>query len=376
MAEATFGALIPAAGLSSRMEGFKPLLKIGGQTLIQRVVDLFETAGVREVVVVAGHRGDEIIPVLEGTSCRAVINPDYRGEMLTSVQAGARELQGRCHAFFVLPMDIPLVRTMTILRLTERFVDRSALVCHPAGIEGRGHPPLIDSSLIEELLAFTGTGGLKGFLQRYKARSVEVPVADAWIRRDVDTDEDLTALRRDFERYTIPAPEECGVILEHYLAVPEAVQDHSRAVAGVALRLAGALNAAGEHLDLGLLNASALLHDILKGKKKHSERGAAWLKENGFPEVAAIVAEHTDILLKERNGVDEKALVYLADKILGGERVLTLAHRREAALKKYGHEEAARLAIEARFDAAAKIQSMVEKITGLSLDSILKGNRS
>ena len=212
---------------------------------------------------------------------------------------------------------------------------------------------------------------MKGFLQRYKARSVEVPVADAWIRRDVDTDEDLTALRRDFERYTIPAQEECGVMLEHYLAVPEAVQDHSRAVARVAARLGEALNSAGANLDLDLIEAAGLLHDVFKGHKDHAGRGAAWLEGNGFPEVAAIVAEHTDILWEEGDQVDERALVYLTDKILGGERVLTLAHRREAALKKYGQIKAARRNIEARFDKAEKIKAAVERITGLSLTKIL-----
>jgi hypothetical protein len=72
--------------------------------------------------------------------------------------------------------------------------------------------------------------------------------------------------------------------------------------------------------------------------------------------------------------VDERALVYLADKMLAGERILTLADRREAALKKYGQEEAARRNIAARFDTAAKIQTTVEKITGLSLNRILESS--
>ena len=373
MAEPVFAALIPAAGLSSRMGAPKPLLDIGGQTLVERVVNLFRAAGVTEVVTVAGHRGDELVSILERTSCRVASNPDYQEGMFSSIQVGARELQGRCDAFFVLPVDIPLVRPMTIRHLMERFGNRSALAYHPAAGSGRGHPPLIDSSLIEELLAFTGTGGLKVFLEGYADRSVEVPVADAWIRRDVDTDEELTLLRRDFERYTIPTRYECDVMLDHYLEVPEAVKAHSLAVNDVTARLGGALNAAGEHLDLDLLNASALLHDAFKGVKDHAGRGAAWLKENGFPEVAAIVAEHMDTMWKEGDGVDERALVYLTDKIVEGERVVTLSERREAMLDRYAHDEEARRAIRTRLDTAAKIQSAVEKITGRTIDSLLKG---
>ena len=373
MADLTYAALVPAAGLSSRIEDFKPLLEIGGQTLIERVVNLFKTARVHEVVVVVGHRGDEIIPVLEGTPCRVVINPDYRGEMFTSVQVGARELRGRCDAFFVLPVDIPLVRPLTVRRLMERFRDRSALVCHPLSGSRRGHPPLMDSRLIDDLLTWQGTGGLKTFLDSYADHSVDVPVADAWFRRDVDTDEDLATLRREFERYTIPTPEECEVLLNHYLEVPEAVQAHSRAVAGVATRLGVALNAAGEDLDLDLLTAAGLLHDSFKGEKDHAGKAAAWLEGNGFPEIATIVADHMDLPWMEGDLVDEKALLYLADRIVEEERIVTLAERKAGALRKYGADETVRQNIEARFEAAAKIQSAVEKITGRSLDNILSG---
>jgi len=353
------------------MEALKPLVDIGGQTLVERAVNLFHAAGVAEVVIVVGHRADELVPVLERISCRVATNPDYQEGMFTSIQVGVQELRGRCDAFFVLPMDIPLVRPMTIRHLMHRFGDRAALVYHPVAGSGRGHPPLIDSSLTEELLAWQGTGGLKVFLERYADRSVDVPVADAWIRRDVDTDKELTLLRQDFERYTIPTPEECGVMLDHYLEVPEEIRGHSLAGAGGATRLGGALNAAGGHLDLDLLHASALLHDAFKSVKNHAGRGAAWLKGNGFLEVAAVVAEHMDTVWKEGDGVDERALVYLTDRIVEGERVVTLAERRETALLKYGQDETVRKNITARFDTAERIQSAVEKKAGMSLMQIL-----
>jgi len=374
MADLTFAALVPAAGESSRMEAFKPLMELGGQTLAERAVRLFQAAGVDEVVVVVGHRADELIPVLEGISCRTVANPDYREGMFSSIQVGARELQGRCDAFFVLPVDIPLVRPMTIRRLMEQFGDRPALVTHPVSASGRGHPPLIDSRLIKDLLAFAGTGGLRAFLDGHADRSVEVPVADAWIRRDVDTEDELDRLRRDFERYTIPTPEECLAMLDHYLEIPEAVKTHSRSVARVAARLGSALNAAGGHLDLDLLIASGLLHDAFKGQRDHAPRGADWLRENGFREVASVVAGHMDIRWEEKDGMDERALVYLADRVVEGESVVPLAQRQAAALSKYGHEADVRRSVEARFDTAMKIQSMVEKITGLSLIGILESS--
>ena len=54
-------AIVLAAGLSSRMGLFKPLLTLGGEPLIQRVIDaLVESGGISDVIVVTGYRGEEL----------------------------------------------------------------------------------------------------------------------------------------------------------------------------------------------------------------------------------------------------------------------------------------------------------------------------
>ena len=371
MTDLNVAALIPAAGKSSRMKAFKPLLEIGGQTLAERVVNLFENAGISNILTVVGHGCDELSPVLDRTGSDWVFNPDYRDGMFTSIQRGLRELRGSCDAFFVLPADIPLVRSLTVRQMMKAFKDRSSLICHPQFGSGRGHPPIIDSSLINEILAYDGQGGMRAFLQKYSNRADDIPVADAFIRMDVDTEEDLALLRKAFERYTIPSPDECHVMLEHYFDVSPAVQKHSRTVAGVARRLGAALSASGSSLDLDLLTAAGLLHDVCKGQEDHARQAAAWLQGNGFPEVAAVVAVHTDILWKEGDRVDESALMHLADKIVQGDRIVTLAERKAGALRKYGADETVRQRITARFEAAEKIQAAVEETAGLSFIRIL-----
>ena len=52
--------VILAAGFSSRMEGeFKPLLPLGTETIIERVVRLFQGNGIDDIRVVIGHRRAE-----------------------------------------------------------------------------------------------------------------------------------------------------------------------------------------------------------------------------------------------------------------------------------------------------------------------------
>ena len=49
------GGVILAAGLSSRMKDFKPLLPIGNTTFIKRLILQMRTVGVEKIVVVTGH---------------------------------------------------------------------------------------------------------------------------------------------------------------------------------------------------------------------------------------------------------------------------------------------------------------------------------
>jgi len=49
-------AVIPAAGSSSRMGHFKPLLRVNGQTLIQRAMSVFRQNRIDDFIVVTEHR--------------------------------------------------------------------------------------------------------------------------------------------------------------------------------------------------------------------------------------------------------------------------------------------------------------------------------
>ncbi len=115
---APFAAIVLAGGFSTRMNSFKPLLPLGESTVTGHVIDTFLSAGV-EVFLVVGHRRDEIKASIKGRDITIVDNPAYRQGMFSSIRAGIRRLRPAHQAFFVLPVDIPLVRPATIRRLME-----------------------------------------------------------------------------------------------------------------------------------------------------------------------------------------------------------------------------------------------------------------
>lgn len=53
-------ALLLAAGRSRRMGAFKPFLPFGERTVIEACLENLRAAGLREIIVVVGHRADEV----------------------------------------------------------------------------------------------------------------------------------------------------------------------------------------------------------------------------------------------------------------------------------------------------------------------------
>lgn len=115
-------------------------------------------------------------------------------------------------------------------------------------------------------------------------------------------------------------PELAGSLLR--AAAPgERVEAHDRAVAAEALRIAQALP---QRLDEELLVSAALLHDVARAEKDHAGLGAAWLRELGFHEAAALVERHHDW---QGGAIDEAAVLYLADKCVQEDRPVTVEER-------------------------------------------------
>lgn len=54
------GAVIAAAGLSSRMGDFKPLLPFGKECVARHLTQMLARTGVSPVVMVTGYRGEEL----------------------------------------------------------------------------------------------------------------------------------------------------------------------------------------------------------------------------------------------------------------------------------------------------------------------------
>lgn|GEM_PF-236356 len=187
-------ALVLAAGYSSRMGDFKPLLSVGCAPALERAIDGLRAAGIADVTVVTGHRAEDLRPLLLRKAVREVFNPDFARGMFSSVTAGIRSLAPDVEACFVLPADVPLVREQTIRALAAAYHAEPAPVLYPVFQKRRGHPTLIRRDVLDAALGREPAGGLRGLL-KLQAGVRDIPVDDEAILLDMDTPEDLARLR-------------------------------------------------------------------------------------------------------------------------------------------------------------------------------------
>ena len=363
--------VVLAAGLSSRMGQFKPLLPLGGQSVLARVVGLLQGVGADPVLVVVGHRAAELEPLVRGLGAMPVRNPAYEQGMYSSLRAGLAALPATCQAFFLLPVDIPLVRPATLARLRAAWEQGQGPVLHPTFQGEWGHPPLVAAELAPAIMAYPGEGGLRGFWEQNPALAREVPVADRFILRDQDHPEDYAALTAELADYAVPNQAECLALLTEVLGHAPDLVAHCRLVGRVAQALAQAAQARGTALNSALALAGGLLHDAAKGQPNHPAAGAALLREMGFAAVAPLAAQHVDLAIEPGVPLGEAELVHLADKLVEADRRVALDQRFQGKLERRGGSPEARAAIARRWALARAIAARVEAAIGTTVEDCL-----
>jgi|LSQX01.3.fsa_nt_gb putative nucleotidyltransferase with HDIG domain len=362
-------AVVLAGGYSSRMGAFKPLLKLGKSTAVELAVNCFLNAGVSDVRVVAGFRAPELLAVLKPLQARVITNPHFERGMYTSVQVAVDTFEPEVDAFFILPVDSPLVSSVTIKKMLSAYGKGRQKIIYPAFAGRRGHPPLIWAGYKKEILGEMHPEGLRGVLSRHEAEARELEVFDEAVLLEMDTFDEYQGLLRYLGYFPLPSTEESLSLLRE-LQPRDEVREHCHTVAALASLLAVRLNLAGAGLDEPLITAGALLHDLARQEKDHARVGAQILRMRGYPQVAKIVASHMDIDVNETGAISEAELVYLTDKMVKGKEIVSLNDRTACKLTKFAGNWAAQDAVRRRMKHALQIKKKAEELLGWPLEEI------
>jgi len=186
------GALVLAAGGSTRLGQAKQLLPYQGQSLVRRTALAAIEAGCAPVVVVVGARRAEVEVALAGLDLLLLPNDSWENGIGTSIRTGVAALEGNCEALIILACDQPHVDAAVIDQLITRQKEtrRPMAACVYAGT--CGIPALFAQSLFPDLLALRDTeGGRKILATRpNEVATVDFPPGNI----DIDTMDDYRAL--------------------------------------------------------------------------------------------------------------------------------------------------------------------------------------
>lgn len=163
----------------------------------------------------------------------------------------------------------------------------------------------------------------------------------------------------------IPSKPECQAIFRKF-STNEKIMNNCQAAADFAVKIAICLNRAGGNLDIDLVRAGAMLHDIAKGTSNHAQAGGMIIRELGFPKVAEIVEAHMD--LNWNDGViGEKEVVFLADKLVKEKRFVTLETIFLEAFIQFEQQPQVLSEVRKKLRTARKLHETIESLLGFSL---------
>ena len=198
-ANSRIGAVILAAGYSSRMGSFKPALQIGDKTVIARLITSFQDAGITDIVVVSGHNREILHSLIAGFDVTESYNENFPQGMFTSIQAGVKKTDKALRGFFLIPVDCPLLERETIDALVRETKDDSSFAV-PCFRGKKGHPLYIPMKYRDEILNHDGTGGLKGITDKYDHLITRVETGRESTVLDMDTPAAYEELKAFYER--------------------------------------------------------------------------------------------------------------------------------------------------------------------------------
>lgn len=194
-------ALITAAGLSSRAGEFKPMLRLGSISIVQRIILTLKRAGCSPIVLITGDQAKALENHVKKLDVVCLRNEAFAtSRMFDSVKIGLRFLQGKCDRLLLTPVDIPLFTASTVRALMCSSAD-FAVPVYGGKI---GHPLLISAGRIEDILTYEGPGGLDSCIN-VCGGCVEIEVKDSGTLWDVDVPMDYEViLKRHSEQMLRP----------------------------------------------------------------------------------------------------------------------------------------------------------------------------
>ncbi len=183
--------VILAAGEGKRLQTLGPkafLTLNNGKTFIENVYrNIFEVQ-LNPLIIVANHQNYSKIQGYNFES-QVIINQNPAEGMLSSIILAIQQLENQCHGFLLHPVDFPLVKSATILKLKSHFFMRTDRIIQPVYHGKKGHPVIFPASMFESLKKASLTEGAQSVIHANPDKRLLISVDDPAILLNINTPE-------------------------------------------------------------------------------------------------------------------------------------------------------------------------------------------
>jgi CTP:molybdopterin cytidylyltransferase MocA len=192
-------ALILAGGKSQRFGSPKVLAHFNGIPFLRLMRQNLQQAGMENIVLVLGHRAEQIMPILpDREAFKVVVNADYEQGQFSSLRRGIQALGKTNEAVLMCLIDQPHITSATYRTLLEAHRKNPQAIIIPTFRERGGHPVVLPAALFPSILAAPQTATLRDILREHSEMVLRLRVDEAGILDDIDTPEDLKRLEEQY----------------------------------------------------------------------------------------------------------------------------------------------------------------------------------
>lgn len=178
----------------------KLLLPLGGQTILERVINTTRLAGIDNILVVATARVPSLEKVAANAGAAVAVLDDETPDMRATVEAGLQWLEHHCSpapsdGWLLIPADHPVLEVQVIRNLltAERNSPQHSIFV-PTSDGKRGHPTLVRWQHVATIRSFPPGHGLNEYFRAHASQTIEISVDSPNILCDLDTPEDYARL--------------------------------------------------------------------------------------------------------------------------------------------------------------------------------------
>jgi CTP:molybdopterin cytidylyltransferase MocA len=193
-------AVILAAGSGSRM-GHRPkgLLKLNGQTLVERLILSLLSVGIKDIVVVLGHYAEDFKQALSTQPVRLALNPDPERGQVSSQRMGLEHTTKEAEGILMALADQPLIDAADLDELISAFAlkDPRAMAVHPRVGGVPGNPVILTQAARQAILESDQEVGPRQWRQSNPNCVLSFDSSNLHFITDVDTPEDLKRLQKE-----------------------------------------------------------------------------------------------------------------------------------------------------------------------------------